>query len=209
MPIINSVIAGGGAPAPSGKYQLLQRVSDDNNNEIGTVVGFHLDANDVEYAVVCLDAVYRLASGQLTSANGAIANLPTYMDSSAVYGARETATFNCDKILDWVAAEAGRSSVAVTHCRSQTFVIGGDTYAGQLPTLMELLKILEFRSEVNTTDPTATTNPTLIIPNSTNTWSSTQSYSAAAWRVNLYGKTDDQDRTRDFFIAPVLELPNA
>ena len=41
----------------SGKYQLLERVKDDSNNEIGTVVGFQKDANDNEYAVVILDSI--------------------------------------------------------------------------------------------------------------------------------------------------------
>uniref|UniRef100_UPI003865CADA hypothetical protein n=1 Tax=Methanobrevibacter sp. TaxID=66852 RepID=UPI003865CADA len=45
--------------APTKKYNLLDRVKDDSNNEIGTVSGFFTDANNVEYAVVCLDAQYR------------------------------------------------------------------------------------------------------------------------------------------------------
>lgn len=50
-------VSGGG----SGKYQLLQRISDDNGTGIGTVSGFFTDANNVEYAVVCLDAQYRIS----------------------------------------------------------------------------------------------------------------------------------------------------
>ena len=54
-----------GGPASHKKYKLLDRVYEDiNGDAIGTVVGFHVDANNVEYAIVALDAAYRLASGQ-------------------------------------------------------------------------------------------------------------------------------------------------
>ena len=130
-----------GGPASHKKYKLLDRVYEDvNGDAIGTVVGFHYDANDVEYAIVALDAVYRLAQGQYLSTNTAVANLPNY-SNGGVYGAKETATFNCDKILAQ-ATTSGLTSTAVSHCRAQTFTIAGDSYAGQLPTLMELLKVL-------------------------------------------------------------------
>ena len=80
------------------KYKLLDRVyEDDNGDSIGTVVGFHYDANDVEYAIVALDAAYRLAQGQYLSTTIAVGNLPYYSNTD-VYGAKETATFKCDKI---------------------------------------------------------------------------------------------------------------
>lgn len=197
-----------GGPATHKKYKLLDRVYEDvNGDAIGTVVGFHLDANNVEYAIVALDAAYRLVSGQLTSATGAIADLPVYNNNGA-YGARETATFNCDKILAQCAT-SGWTSSALTHCREKTFTIAGDTYAGQLPTLMELLKILEFREAVNTADPTATNNPSLVIPNNQNMWSSTQYLSSYAWCVYNYGYTNGIARDSNYFVAPVLEIPNA
>ena len=62
--VVPSIVKRVEVPMPTGKYSLLDRVVDDSNNSIGIVVGFHFDANDVEYAVVCLDAAYRLASGQ-------------------------------------------------------------------------------------------------------------------------------------------------
>lgn len=197
-----------GGPATHKKYKLLDRVYEDiNGDAIGTVVGFHLDANNVEYAVVALDAAYRLASGQYMSTNTAVAGMTNYNNAGA-YGAKETATDNCDKILAQCAT-SGYTSSAVSHCRAQSFTITGETYAGQLPTLMELLKILEFREAVNTADPTATANPTLVIPNNKEMWASTQYNSSGAWSVNTNGNTIDTNRTGNFFLAPVLEIPNA
>ena len=197
-----------GGPASHKKYKLLDRVYEDiNGDAIGTVVGFHLDANNVEYAIVALDAAYRLATGQLTSATGAITDLPTYANAGA-YGAKETATFNCDKILAQCTT-SGWTSSALTHCRAQTFTIAGAQYAGQLPTIMELLKILECREAVNTADPTAAANPTLVIPNNQNMWASTAYAANNAWYVGGNGYTNTTSRTNNYFVAPVLEIPNA
>lgn len=197
-----------GGPASHKKYKLLDRVYEDvNGDAIGTVVGFHYDANDVEYAIVALDAVYRLAQGQYLSTNTAVANLPNY-SNGGIYGAKETATFNCDKILAQ-ATTSGLTSTAVSHCRAQTFTIAGDSYAGQLPTLMELLKVMEWRAEVNTADPTATANPTLIVPNNQNMWASSQYNTSLCWYINGSGSTSNNARSGSCFVLPILEIPNA
>jgi len=197
-----------GGPASHKKYKLLDRVYEDvNGDSIGTVVGFHYDANDVEYAIVALDAAYRLASGQYLSSNTAVANLPNYA-SAAIYSAKETATFNCDKILAQ-ATTSGLTSTAVSHCRAQTFTIAGDSYAGQLPTLMELLKVLEWRVEVNSADPTVTANPTLVIPNNQGIWSSSQYSSSNGWHNTAGGPNGSVNKNYNYFVAPVLEIPNA
>lgn len=196
-----------GGPATHKKYSLLDRVYEDiNGDSIGTVVGFHIDANDVEYAIVALDAAYRLASGQWLSSNTAVSGLPNYTNQS-VYGARETATSNCDLILAQ-ATTSGLTSSAVSHCRAQSFTIAGEDYDGQLPTLMELLKVFEFREKVNAADPTATANPTLIVPTVTNVWSSTQYAATIAWYVAINGTTAN-NKTNSYFVLPVLEIPNA
>ena len=197
-----------GGPASHKKYKVLDRVYEDiNGDAIGTVVGFHYDANDVEYAVVALDAVYRLAQGQYLSTNTAVANLPNY-SNGGVYGAKETATFNCDKILAQ-ATTSSLTSTAVSHCRAQTFTIAGDSYAGQLPTLMELLLVMQWRAEVNTTDTTATANPTLVVPNNQSMWSSNQGSSSNSWSINTNGGTNSVNRTISCFVLPILEIPNA
>lgn len=197
-----------GGPASHKKYKLLDRVYEDvNGDAIGTVVGFHYDANDVEYAIVALDAVYRLAQGQYLSTNTAVADLPNY-SNGGIYGAKETATFNCDKILAQ-ASTSGLTSTAVSHCRAQTFTIAGDNYAGQLPTLMELLKVMEWRAEVNTADPTATANPTLVVPNNQNMWSSSQYNSNNGWCISSNGSANSSNRGYNYFVLPILEIPNA
>lgn len=197
-----------GGPASHKKYKLLDRVYEDvNGDAIGTVVGFHLDANNVEYAIVCLDAAYRLASGQITSTTGTITDLPLYANAGA-YGAKETATFNCDKILAQCTT-SGWTSSAVSHCRAQTFTVAGAQYAGQLPTIMELLKIFECREAVNTADTTAAANPTLVIPNNQKMWASTAQAVNLVWVVDNNGATYNAVRTNNCFVAPVLEIPNA
>lgn len=189
-------------PTPTGKYSLLDRVVDDSNNSIGTVVGFHIDSNDVEYAAVCLDAAYRLASGQYLSSSAVVSGIPTYSNQT-VYEAPETATTNCDAIL-----ATAITSTAVSHCRAQTFTIDGVSYAGQLPTLLELVKIFEHRTRVNTADPTASQYSSLVVPTETTCWSSTQWGSGNAFNVNMYGLSRAAESS-NFMVMPVLEIPNA
>lgn len=190
------------------KYELLSRVKDDSNNEIGTVVGFHTDANNTEYVVVCLDAQFRLIYGQYLSGNVAITDLPQYANPS-VYGAKETATFNCDKILAQATASE-LTSTAVSHCRAQTFTVGSVQYAGQLPTLMELLKILEFMTEVNAKDTSASQHSSKKISTASSYWSSSQYSATNGWSVSSNGTTaNNKGKTQTFFVAPVLEIPNA
>lgn len=189
------------------KYNLLDRVTDDSNNSIGTVVGFHIDANNVEYAVVCLDAAYRLASGHYLSSTEPVSGIPRY-GLQTVYGAPETATTNCDAILATAQAQ-GLTSSAVSHCRAKTFTIDGVTYAGQLPTLVELIKIFEHRTKVNTADPTASQYSSLIVPQSTASWSSTQYDSGSGWYLSLSGFTNSRYKSYNHMVFPILEIPNA
>ena len=195
-----------GSGGPTMKYKLLDRVKDDSNNEIGTVVGFHYDANNTEYAVIALDAQFRLSSGQYLSDNVAITDLPQYANPS-VYGAKETATFNCDKILAQATASE-LTSTAVSHCRSKTFTVDSVQYAGQLPTLMELLKILEFMTEVNAADTSASQYSSLVLSTSTNYWSSSQNSATYGWYVNSSGRANSSYKSSNNFVAPVLEIPN-
>lgn len=192
-------ISGGGS---SKKYNLLDRVSDDSNNEIGTVVGVHIDANNVEYAVVCLDAAYRLAQGQLLSSAVQVPGIPTY-NNQTIFSAPETATTNCDAIL-----AAGQSS-AVSHCRAQTFTIDSVSYAGQLPTMMELIEIFKYRTSVNTADPTASQYSSLRVPSGTDCWTSTQNGYYNGWYIRAGGYANYGGRTANYFVMPVLEIPNA
>ena len=191
----------------SGKYPLLSRVKDDSNNEIGTVVGFHTDANNTEYAVIALDAQFRLASGQYLSDVVAITDLPQYANPS-VYGAKETATFNCDKILATATAQS-LTSTTVSHCRSKIFTIDSVQYAGQLPTVMELLKILEFMTEVNAADTSASQYSSLVLSASTSYWSSSQNSATNGWYVTNSGRATNGGKANTNFVVPVLEIPNA
>ena len=207
MAIINQVVSGGSSPTPSGKYQLLQRVTDDNNNEIGTVCGFHTDSNSVEYAIVCLDAQYRLANGYYLSNQDAITGLAMYTDQS-LWESTDTATSNCTKILDY-ATSGGYTSTAVSHCRSKSFTIDGTTYYGQLPTLVELVKVFMNRTAINTKDTSASQYSSLIVPTSSRVLSSTQRDASGGWIMNSTGNTFSYAKTLEALVFPILELPNA
>lgn len=199
--------SGGGGSAPSGKYKLLDRIKDDSNNEIGTVSGFFTDANDTEYAVVCLDAQYRLDSGYYCSDMSiAITNLPLYSNQT-LYGATETATFNTQTILDFCTAQSV-TSTACTHCRSKFFIIGGVTYYGQLPNMAELIDIFRRRTEINSNDTSASSYSSLIIPTSTKTWSSSSYSFLAAWYIDTNGTVNTRARNSSYFVIPVIEIPN-
>lgn len=198
----------------SGKYKLLDRVKDDSNNEIGTVSGFFKDANDVEYAVVCLDAQYRLASAEWTSSYGTVTNLPSYAMNCAAIDLlsnkyTDTATSNCDKILAWCSAN-NYTSAAVSHCRSKSFVIGGTTYYGQLPNLCELYNICINRNEISNADTSKSSYPTLDIATlNSRPWSSTQYGANSVWLFATNGSVTYTTKSNTYFIIPVLEIPNA
>ena len=196
-----------GGPATHKKYNLLDRVYEDiNGDSIGTVCGFHYDTNDTEYAIVCLDAAYRLAQGQYMSVS---ANIPgiSQIASIAIYENKDTATFNCDKILDKCAA-SGYTSSAVSHCRSFSFIITGTSYTGQLPTQRELFKIAEWRTVLNSLDPTVIDNPNLIIPSGRYIWSSSCANSSYYWLIRNNGDSKGESATMQCFVCPILEIPN-
>ena len=195
--------------APTKKYNLLDRVKDDNNNEIGTVSGFFTDDNNVEYAVVCLDAQYRLASSQYASTSGSITNLPLYSDlvSSNVWTAKETATFNTQKILDWCSTN-GYTSTACSHCRSKSFVIGGVTYYGQLPNIKEVVEIAKHYSEIESMDTSASSNTSLNFSTARTIWSSSQCAINNGWCLYASGALTNYTKTSTRFACPVLEIPN-
>lgn len=192
----------------SGKYSLLERISDDSNNEIGTVSGFFTDANDVEYAVVCLDAQYRLAEGTYCSNTSTeITDLPMY-SSWAIWEAKETATFNTQKILDFCTAQSA-TSTACSHCRSKSFTIDGTIYYGQLPNIVELVDICKNYTAIQSADTSVSQYSSLGLPRTLDrTWSSSQYSRNLSWYVNYTGSPTIANRAEGYFVAPVLEIPN-
>lgn len=203
---------------PSGKYKLFDRVKDDSNNEIGTVSGFFKDANDVEYAVVCLDAQYRLAAASWQSGSTSTQypqDLSLYNTNGAAVDLIEnaytdTATENCTKIINW--ATSNNCTVdATTHCRSKSFVIGGTTYYGQLPNLCELFYICANRAEISNADTSKSSYSSLDIATMPEkAWSSSQYSASNEWVINKYGAVLDYYRSyANGFVIPVLEIPNA
>lgn len=201
--IINQIAQGGGSAK---KYNLLDRVKDDSNNEIGTVCGFIKDSNDTEYAVVCLDAQYRTDVNAYTewavNKTASVTNLSEHPNPTA-WDNTETATENCTKIL------AFTNSVPVSNCRANSFIIDGQTYQGQLPVVKELAFVAMHMTSINTLDPTATTYPNRII-GAVYSWSSTQYSNSSAWYWSAtYGDMASKTKLSSTGSIPILELPNA
>lgn len=206
MAIFNTIVQGGGGSAPE-PYPLLSRVTDDSNNEIGTVCGYHTDANNQKYAVVCLDAQYRGTSKDyLSTINAGVITDLAPINDQTLWENTDTATSNCTKILDFANAN-GYTSSAVSHCRSKSFVIGGATYYGQLPTIVELTDVFRHRTAINNADTSASQYSSLIVPSSTDTWSSTQNDGYSGWYLTARGTVGVNHKTTYYFVIPVLEIP--
>ena len=197
-------ISNGKALLAAEKLKVGNRINDDSNNPVGIVSSIFIDGSGNSYAVVCLDARYRLASGLYYQSQSSITGLPKYgLQANAPY-ASETATFNTDKIL-----AMAQTSTACNHCRSKSFVINGVTYYGQLPNLNEVGYIVAKRSMINNQDPSASDYSSLTIQNNTNMWSSTQRNTSRAY--SLYSNIDYNNystKNTGLFVCPVLEIPN-
>lgn len=192
------------------KYQLLNRVKDDSNNEIGTVSGFFTDGNGVEYAVVCLDAKDRLASSQFCSdTTTAVTDLPLLNNqrNSWWYHSIDTATSNCDKILAFCTTN-NYTSTAVSHCRTKSYIIDGVTYYGQLPNERELFDIVDNMIAINNKDTTASSYTSVNFASARNMWSSSQYSASGAWPANALGSMNLSTKSSSYVAVPVLEIPN-
>ena len=192
-----------GGSTPTKKYNLLDKVKDDNNIEIGIVSGFFYDNNNVEYAVICLYSRYRLSSAKWLSVRQAITNLQNYTDKS-LYSTKETATSNCDKILAYCQANSVTSE-AVSHCRNQSFNIGGVNYKGQLPNIVELIDIFRNRVYINNEDTTSGQS----LSTTNQDWSSNQYSANYAWHLYSSGAVRYSEyKNNTAIVNPVLEIPN-
>lgn len=207
--ITNSKVTIEGGGSGAGKYSLLERVRDDNGNEIGTVGTFFTDANGVEYAVVVLDTKDRLDNGKWTATANNVTDLPLLSTAITAFSNRDTATFNTQKILDWCIATSSTSS-ACEHCRTLSYVIDSIAYQGQLPNKNELFDLLKNYIAIDSADITASNNPTLTLSGllTYDIWSSSQCTTSNAWLVTMTGSLATQGKTFMNGVVPVLEIPN-
>lgn len=189
-----------------GEYPLT-RISDDNANEIGTAFMKFTDANGNKFEVVLLDQLYWSENLLWSSNTGGVTDMPEYSTTSNTFwgNAKETATQNTQLILDWCLAN-NYTSAACEHCRSQSFVIGGTTYYGQLPNMPEVFEILKRFSDSIGIQQLQLWSSTQ--NSGTNVWTSTNSL---GWSGNYgdgavfpRGKTQTAFK---FYSAPVLEIP--
>lgn len=191
-----------------GEYQ-LQRVVDDNNNEIGTAFMEFTDANNNKYKVVCLDAQYRNDSTQWCSDRNEVTNMPMYNSNYNLWwydNAKETATQNTQLILDYCSANDYTSS-ACSHCRSKSFTIDGTTYYGQLPNMREVFDMWRHRVQIEQMDTSASSHSSTNFSSARYIWSSSQYISAYSWYLNDSGNVYGNSKTNNYFACPVLEIP--
>lgn len=204
---IASIPSGGGTPSGTTDVPLT-RVTDDNNNEIGTWFCNFEDANGNMYKVVLLDAQYRNASAMWCTNASGVTDMAIYQDlkNSNVWEAKETATANTQLILDYCTA-SGYTSSACSHCRSQSFTIGGVTYQGQMPNMLELFYIGKHYNEFDVIDSSASTHTSTNFSSSRKIWSSTQYATSTAWTIQTYCNISSNGKNYNTFICPVLEIP--
>lgn len=201
------------ASIPSGGGEIsLTRFKDDTNTEIGTYFCNFTDGNGNKYKVILLDAQYRNSSGSWCSDTSTVTNMPMYsnLKSSNVWEAKETATQNTQLILDYCSS-GGYTSTACSHCRSQSFTIGGVTYYGQLPNMQEVLHILMNYSSFDSMDTSASSYSSLALSTgifARSIWSSNQYGSSYGWYSSTSGSTGLITKTSNNFVCPVLEIPN-
>lgn len=220
--IKNAIIAKGVTPSgnittyataianiPTGGGEIeLTRFKDDTNTEIGTHFCNFTDGNGNTYKVILLDAQYRLASSQWADSTGRVTNMPLYsnLQSSNVWEAGETATTNTQYILDWCTANS-HTSTACSHCRSKSFTIGGVTYYGQLPNVLEASYIARNYNRFDAMDTSAGSQSSLNFSLARSIWSSSQSSRFNGWYLYNLGGVSFDSKTYDLFTCPVLEIP--
>lgn len=204
---ISSIPSGGGG---SGTRDVeLTRFKDDNNTEIGTWYMNFVDGGGNEFKIICLDAQYRNASTQWCSRTGSVTNLPFYSDSLSAWwydNAKETATQNTQLILDWCSKNS-YTSTACSHCRSNSFVIGGTTYYGQLPNMREVFDMWRHRVQIEQMDTSASSHTSTNFNSARSIWSSSQTGSGSSWYLVTAGQVLDGFKPSNFFASPVLEIP--
>lgn len=186
----------------------LTRFKDDTNTEIGTHFCNFTDGNGNTYKVILIDAQYRNDSTQWCSDTLAVTNMPLYSDlkSSNVWEAGETATQNTQLILDYCAA-GGYTSAACSHCRSKSFTIGGVTYYGQLPNVLEVLYIARNYNSFDAMDTSASSHSSLNFSSAHSIWSSSQRNGSDGWYLYGSGYVNINTKTTNCFACPVLEIP--
>ena len=205
-----------------GMYDLVNNVFYTNTGSGTFTAGPYVIPDNMEYAVVCLDAQHRSNSDVITYDDNTVKmiGIPTLTtsDYANIYELPQTATENTDAIIRTVGTGTlSTKSPAVNFCRSKSFVINGITYYGQLPNAYELIDILFNRTELNNRDTTTSSYSSLILPTYKNINSSTQiqlidnTIGRIQYRKYgiLYGWRNDQaGYNNDTITAPVLEIPN-
>lgn len=180
------------------KYKLLDRVTIDGGIEVGTVSGFFTDANNIEYAVICLDAFHRVHTSILNS-DATIVPLQKYANLS-VWRSKNTGKENTDfiKLYD---------SPAANWCVNRFYEIDGVNYYAVIPNILELIDIYKNKQAIKQLDLTEIDYPNNALVDDMITYSSTGYNDTCNWGLSWDGLTFFFNLTEVHFVIPVLEIP--
>lgn len=194
----------------AGKYSLHDVITADNGDPVGVVCGFTTDSNGIQYAVVCLCAAYRIDGKKWCSRLAVVTGLEQLLNwNPSCLESVNTATENTQLILDYCSAN-NYTSEACNHCRSNSFIIEGNTYYGQLPTIKEVISIRMEKGNIDNLDVTVEDYSQNSFSSVKNIVSSSQRDASSIWYSDGYSdyliSTSAKNATN--FICPVIELPN-
>ena len=225
--------------APIKKYNLYDRITDDNNVDIGIVTGFftkNVEGHDLpseytEYAIVCLNAQYRIENNNSNAiyCTSTVSNQKYYTTIEDVWNTTDTAT----EINDALYTEKSTDAVAINYLRTNfSFTIEGNVYKPQVPNIPELYSILNNFTIINNSDPTASSYPAKTLKTGTQLGAVPPSFpesqdgyrscqfvnnwqTISCWACGIIGNQgishiDGPSSGSNVyaFVVPVLELPN-
>ena len=134
----------------------------------------------------------------------------------------ESATVGTQKVLEYMNTDSTYYSPAANNARSKSFIIDGVMYYGQIPNMSEVIQMLYMRSKIESTDPTHSLYPSLnltgkrIVSFTQYGWNPAQNWncysvSNAIGTLTHWFKsqtTYNSSNPMDYFLAPVIEIPN-
>lgn len=134
----------------------------------------------------------------------------------------ESATVGTQKVLEYMNTDSTYYSPAANNARSKSFIIDGVMYYGQIPNMSEVIQMLYMRSKIESTDPTRSLYPSLnltgkrIVSFTQYGWDPAQNWAcysvsdAMGTLIHWYKSqtTYNSSMPMDYFLAPVIEIPN-
>lgn len=188
---------------PNGVYALGDRIAN-----MATFVCYFNSTNpdtntDQKYAVFVLDAKYR--NNSLAWSNNLVSTgLPSYSNESALFAAKESATYNTDFILNKFTPS---DYPAFNWCAN--IILSSLNISAKLPNGYEVQQIVTNMSTLDSLDPTASSYSSLTLANIGSKWTSnsiSDRYAVAVAGVDTWVFNTPKTYT-PCSAVPVFEIP--